>query len=243
MTSLFRAFILALFFGGLSVGIHFLYKKFLNDESSDIQSSENPQGTAKTPVGNKVDITIADEELAEDESSPKFILTGQNQMLNKSDLESVSSANGSPSREDEALLNEKFDTEEAEPVKPSDSVSKGQDNESVEKKSAYSFKPVALGKSSGLESDEFPNIEDTLGSDSILNKPSVSGDDSIDEFPDMENSGSPLKDGVVTDSDFASDGKPKGRLAESVFPDGSMAESKDTGLMAEAIRTILKKEE
>ena len=128
-------------------------------------------------------------------------------------------------------------------MKQSDSESKGQGNETAQKKSAYSFKPVALGKNSDFESDEFPNIEDTLGSNSILNKPSVSEDDSIDEFPDMENSVSPLKDGVVTDSDFASDGKPKGRLSDTVFPDGSMAESKDTGLMAEAIRTILKKEE
>ena len=164
-------------------------------------------------------------------------------MLNKSDLENVNNANGSSSKEDEALLNEKFDAEETEPVKQSDSESKGQGNETAQKKSAYSFKPVALGKNSDFESDEFPNIEDTLGSNSILNKPSVSEDDSIDEFPDMENSVSPLKDGVVTDSDFASDGKPKGRLSDTVFPDGSMAESKDTGLMAEAIRTILKKEE
>ena len=242
-TSLFRAFILAVFFGGLFIGIHFLYKKFLNDESSDIQVAENPSGTVKNPIGNKVDITIADEELQEDDSSPKFILTGQNQMLNKSDLENVNNANGSSSKEDEALLNEKFDAEETEPVKQSDSESKGQGNETAQKKSAYSFKPVALGKNSDFESDEFPNIEDTLGSNSILNKPSVSEDDSIDEFPDMENSVSPLKDGVVTYSDFASDGKPKGRLSDTVFPDGSMAESKDTGLMAEAIRTILKKEE
>ena len=84
LRSLLRGGILAVIFGALSVGITFLYNKFLSDGSSGETSAYDGQNPA--PIGNKVDITIDDAELQEEENTPKFVLTGQNQMLNKDDL-------------------------------------------------------------------------------------------------------------------------------------------------------------
>ena len=85
--SLLRAIILAVCFGALSVGISFVYDKFLNEKSYDASSTESTSDSAPT-IGNKVDITIDDEELQEDDETPKFVLTGQNQMLSSDDLKS-----------------------------------------------------------------------------------------------------------------------------------------------------------
>lgn len=246
--ALLRAFLSSLFFGGLFFGIQILSKKFFDDGTADSQPAENSADGAKNTIGNKVDITISDGELAEDGDAPKFVLTGQNHMLASDDLKTVSRERETPPEPE--VLPEKMPS--AQPAPSSGAPVSEHAEQSATAAAApaeNAFKPVALGKSvaesSGAEnagSDEFPDIEGTLGANSILNKPVVS-EDNIDEFPDMGNPDSPARSGVVTDSEFASDGKAKGRLSDTVFPDGSMAESKDTSLMAEAIRTILKKEE
>lgn len=258
--SLLRGLILAVCFGALSVGISFLFSKFLNDGSYSQAPADIQHETNLPPIGNKVDITISDEELQEDDFSPKFVLTGQNQMLNEEDL----------GNEVKKQTEEKpVQSEQSQEVLQTPKINSLEENiDSIsEENTAPSFKPVPLAASkpetqskpepaakpvaevkpepqaqSGNFSSEFPDIEDTLGKNSILSNGSITESD-VDVLPDMGGTVAGLKDDTVTDSEFASAGKSSSRLSDTVFPDGSMADSKDSTLMAEAIRTILRKEE
>lgn len=255
--SLLRAFISAICFGALTVGISFLYNKFLDDGSTDSTPSDTPSESNPAPIGNKVDIVINDEELQDDENSPKFVLTGQNQMLNKGDVEEKSNQ-GFTSSTNQFTKNE---FENVSPLEPEDEP-KSQPQTQTQPAAASrpaaeslsniseepSFKPVPLVKPSSAGSsqlsEEFPPIEDTLGANSILNdNKSSAAEENVDVLPDMGISDVGRNDDTVTDSDFATAGKAPSRLNETVFPDGAKADSKDSTLMAEAIRTILRKEE
>lgn len=241
LRSLIRGGILAVIFGALSVGITFLYNKFLSDGSSGESSADDGQNPA--PIGNKVDITIDDAELQEEENTPRFVLTGQNQMLNKDDL---------GERKSVQLDNINEEPRPVETVSSGAGVqhtsavtNNGSENSSDSKsdeKAAPAFKPVSLGQVTGGDSDELPAIENSLGDGSFLKQGEDESEDTLDVLPDM---GAPSKahDDTVTDSEFASGGKNKSRLSDPMFPDGSMAESKDAALMAEALRTVLKKGE
>lgn len=243
LISLLRGLIVALFFGGLFFGISKLFEKFL-DLSSDSQDDGNENISSQ--VGNKVDITIYDEELQDEDVSPRFTLTGENQMLDKSDLLNVNSS--STERNSEDLNNQKLsDINESALLQQGSSSNREQIldssfSEETKNASQNEFKPVSLANTSAnnqsSELEEFPNIEDTLNSNLGTAQPLQ--DQEVDSFPDVGNAS-----GIdtVTDSDFASFGKAPSRLSETVFPDGSMAESKDSTLMADAIRTILKKQE
>lgn len=240
--SLLRGVILAVIFGALSVGITFLYNKFLSDKSSGDSSSDDGQDNP-APIGNKVDITIDDAELQEEENTPKFFLTGQNQMLNKDDVGSkanvqLDNINEEPAASSSAPVTQSS-VSDSKPVQASVPSINPEANESA----APSFKPVSLGQMPGSnDTDELPAIENSLGDGSFLKQGEEESEDTLDVLPDM---GSPSKalDDTVTDSDFASGGKNKSRLSDPMFPDGSMAESKDAALMAEALRTVLKKGE
>ena len=238
LRSLLRGGILAVIFGALSVGITFLYNKFLSDGSSGETSAYDGQNPA--PIGNKVDITIDDAELQEEENTPKFVLTGQNQMLNKDDL---------GERKTVQLDNINEEPKATETVSPVTNMRQTANTGSVnssevksDEKATPAFKPVSLGQVTGGDSDELPAIENSLGDGSFLKQGEDENEDTLDVLPDM---GSPSKayDDTVTDSEFASSGKNKSRLSDPMFPDGSMAESKDAALMAEALRTVLKKGE
>ncbi|WP_318663467.1 hypothetical protein [Treponema sp.] len=233
--SLLRAIILAVCFGALSVGISFVYDKFLNEKSYDASSTESTSDSAPT-IGNKVDITIDDEELQEDDETPKFVLTGQNQMLSSDDLKSkpmqvdnINEESGHGSGYSKTQTASSSAVSSSVSSKPSSSDSP-----------APAFKPVSLGQSSELETDELPAIENTLGDGSFLKQDSEQySEDLLDVLPDM-GAGTKAAEQTVTDSEFAVGGKTTSRLNEAMFPDGTMAESKDAVLMAEALRTVLK---
>jgi len=232
--SLLRAIILAVCFGALSVGISFVYDKFLNEKSYDGSSTESTSDSAPA-IGNKVDITIDDEELQEDDETPKFVLTGQNQMLSSDDLKSK------PMQVDNINEESGHGSSYSKPQTASSAVSSSSSSKPSSSDSpAPAFKPVSLGQSSELETDELPAIENTLGDGSFL-RPDGEQDseDSLDVLPDM-GAGTKAAEQTVTDSEFAVGGKTTSRLNEAMFPDGTMAESKDAVLMAEALRTVLK---
>lgn len=254
LISLLRGLIVALFFGGLFFGISKLFEKFL-DLSSD--SQDDGTENISSQVGNKIDITIYDEELQDEDVSPRFTLTGENQMLDKSDLLNVNNSSTETNnknshtiseRNSEDLNNQKLsDINESALLQQGSSSNREQIldssfSEETKNASQNEFKPVSLANTSAnnqlSELEEFPNIEDTLNSNLGTAQPLQ--DQEVDSFPDVGNAS-----GIdtVTDSDFASFGKAPSRLSETVFPDGSMAESKDSTLMADAIRTILKKQE
>lgn len=241
LRSLLRGGILAVIFGALSVGITFLYNKFLSDGLSGETSAYDGQNPA--PIGNKVDITIDDAELQEEENTPKFVLTGQNQMLNKDDLgerKTVQLDNINEEPKATETVSPVTNMRQTTPVSNSGSVNSLEVKS--DEKATPAFKPVSLGQVTGGDSDELPAIENSLGDGSFLKQGEDEKEDTLDVLPDM---GSPSKayDDTVTDSEFASSGKNKSRLSDPMFPDGSMAESKDAALMAEALRTVLKKGE
>lgn len=258
--SFLRAIITGIVFGGISALVQWLYNRFLNDDSSGAGSASDIGVENSRPVlGNKVDIVVSDEELQEEEDDPKFILTGQNQMLNKDDLGSSGfvyqkeSAGAKPEMKD--LTNE--ESPASSPVKSPEPREETKASPASQEEPP-SFKPVPLAKAeqspsvsqakktdadSG-EADNFPPIENAFGGNSIFNGgPEAKEDDVVDDLPDMSGTPAGLKDDAVTDSDFATSGKSTSRLNETVFPDGSKADSKDTKLMAEAIRTIFRNEE
>lgn len=253
--SLLRAFISAICFGALTVGISFLYNKFLNDTPSESSGSDSSSESNPAPIGNKVDIVIDDEELQDDENSPKFVLTGQNQMLNKGDVDNsanqgfTNSTNQFTKNEFENVTPLKSEEVQPKPVEQA-SVQNGVKSSSGEEKKSSensSFKPVPLVKQSAPVSnkmdDEFPPIEDTFGATSMLSANASTASEDVDVLPDMGISNVGKMDDTVTDSDFATAGMAPSRLNETVFPDGAKADSKDSTLMAEAIRTILRKED
>lgn len=240
---LLRSAIISIVFAGLTIGVLFVCNKFLFDDVSDSTSSDSYSEANNSVIGNKVDITIDDEDLQQDEVSPHFVLTGQNQMLNKSDLDSVSNtehqvANVEQKSQDinntsneKQIENDSIENKSIEEVVENNVISEKNSN----------FKPVSLGAAPANDSslqnlEEFPNIDDTLASknDTVL----PLQNDEVDTFPDVYSS-----EEAVTDTDFASANRGPTKLSETMFPDGSMAESKDSTLMADAIRTILKKQE
>jgi len=223
--SFLRAIILTLCFGALSVGISFLFYKFLNDGSSVISSSDSQNDQNLPPIGNKVDITINDEDLQEDDFSPKFVLTGQNQMLNEDDVKNVKSGKADDlpaadlslsSQGQELPVEEESNLEEKRVVKPELAVNTNSsqadaksNSQTSNENSATSFKPVPLAKTAVSSEDfagQFPDIENTLGEKSILKSNSISEND-VDVLPDMGGTPAGLKDDTVTDSEFASAGK------------------------------------
>lgn len=253
--SLLRAFISAVCFGALTVGISFLYNKFLNDTPSESSGSDSSSESNPAPIGNKVDIVIDDEELQDDENSPKFVLTGQNQMLNKGDVDNsanqgfTNSTNQFTKNEFENVTPLKSEEVQPKPVEQASVQTGVKSSSDEEKKSSEdsSFKPVPLVKQSAPVSnkmdDEFPPIEDTFGATSMLSANASTASEDVDVLPDMGISNVGKMDDTVTDSDFATAGMAPSRLNETVFPDGAKADSKDSTLMAEAIRTILRKED
>lgn len=71
--SILRAFIFAVVFGGLAVGIQFLSSKFLSAGDDGYDVADTARSAASAPsTGNAVDITIGDERLTEDDKGPQF---------------------------------------------------------------------------------------------------------------------------------------------------------------------------
>ncbi len=90
---LMKAFIFAIIFGLLGFVIDFVFEKFLASDTTSEFGGENGEinsSSSPSTVGNLVDITIQDEDLERSESDNHFVVNGNHQMLNESDLEQKS---------------------------------------------------------------------------------------------------------------------------------------------------------
>lgn len=246
--ALFRAVISAVIFGAVACLIQFLYGKFLSDVSSGASDSEVVADT-KPVTGSLVNLVVNDEELEEEEGSPQFSVDGGSRILSGDDMKplqvsrpAAGGSYGKTSLEDigrsdgnsiPAVVAKTVASGSA-PVAPA-SVESG-------------FKPVNLADAASLAGAAAVPAEPQLVEQPVTQfspaKFSGGNEEQLDELPDVSELGilpGKNSDDVIKDSDFATEGKNSAAL-KAAFGDGIKTESKDTALMAEAIRTVLAKE-
>jgi len=228
------ALVYAVVFAVLCVAVSFIYQKFLSTGQSESASS---QDVSQEPVkGQNVDITLDDDNLP-DEDGPKFFVNNP-QMAKQSQSELAAEPASTVS---EPVRQVPPESEPGVSVMTDENVNKDAELDELpsEPKSADAgnstgFVPVNLGANAEKVTE---------------NKSSSTGDsfDNLDELPDV---GSLSLDGekkdsenddVISDSDFASAGSPP--PSGPSFPDGKQAGEQNTAVMAEAIRTILAKQD
>lgn len=231
LSILLKALIFAIIFGALGFGIVFVFNKFLYDGNSgdfsgDVSVDNGAAAGASPAVGQHVDITIQDEELAPSESDNHFVVGENHQMLTESDMKASSRAPESnnsgfvPLRNFETVSN--FSGNEA--VAPS---SVGQ--QAAAEKPAEAVSAVAAENSSATDYGALPEKKD--------------GND-LDTLPDMEtfafgDGNSSEDDDDVTDTDTDSEFVSS---ASSRRKSDDAAEVKDAALMAKAISSVLSNE-
>ncbi len=244
-----KAAIFAMVFGGLAVGIQFLYGKFLAPgAATESVSAEMPKS-----VGGKVDLVVSEVDLPEDQDTPSFIVDGKHivsgEDLGQSKASYESGLYGQASNPEKSGgitagdRNQVFDAAENLRAK------KAAENivaDSGEQKPAFvpldltakdveQSAPVSAGQNAGYS-----------GQASVPPDQSVAGDDELDSLPDIgeEFGGKAFNsdEDIIEDSDFAQQGRPR-NYRQTEMKDGSVVNVNDAPIMAEAIRTVLKKEE
>lgn len=248
--SLLKAVIFAAVFGAIAVGIQVVYEKFLSEgEASSIAESRAPQ---QKTVGSKVDLIVSEEDLPNDENAPTFALDSTRHVLTAADF-GVKTSSAHENAAEQNLRSAQASegvSGEAENSVPHGNESVPQGNVSEESAAFVRKDLTAKGEaenppaSSGTDSarPESSKIDDAKSA-------SAGGDElpELDDFPalggdDSEEDQGSEDEAVIEDSEFAEGGSsPSPRRAE--FSDGTVADSKDASLMAEAIRTVLVKDE
>ncbi len=260
--SLLKAVIFAVVFGGLAVGVQVLYGMFLSEGSAPADTAE------RQPIGGKVDLVVSEEDLPEDKEAPVFFVDGR-RVVTDDDVSSkpaqsakTDSGDGgiSAARQNQALAAAEKVREEkaAENIeKKAQDISLAKERASAANESASpsgaapSFAPINLAAKSAspLVEEAVPNVVPETAAEKKAEAPS--GDSELDELPDISGLGmgggsdraaAAQDENVIEDSEFAQDGSVKVHR-QTELADGKIADVKDAPVMAEAIRTILKKEE
>lgn len=223
---LLRALISAVICAVLGAGITFLFRQFLSD-ATDSGFEAPAGGEGEHGSGGLVNITIDDDVLADDGSEPKFVvedaavITGHAPKTEKK---------AEPVAEPSPVV-----TKAAGPVSPEESVP-----DEPGQADASSFKPVALGTPV-----QAPVAAEETHS-AAVSAPSSGGHEKS-ELEDLPDIGGAIavsqKDGeaVIRDSDFAT-GKEEPPVSLSSSKGGSAPESQNAAVMAQAIQTLLAKE-
>ncbi len=236
---LLRALICALIFAAVGAGGSFLYQKFLSDGQSESVSDASDASAEKVSrVGGVVDISIGDESLPEDEDGPRFNIGDT-----RPALRAVGMAPVAPRA---AVQNPP-----TSPVTPSESVQvlapepSAQSEASSQTDAPQSFQPMNLVQATRApeqSSSATVAVEEQAVSTPAAT-PSVS--DGLEELPDIGvfSSGDEAEsggedDGVVSDSEFATEDEPRSSRSSS---SGTPAMEQSASVMAQAIRTILAK--
>ena len=217
---LLRSVISALVFGGIAIGISFLFQKFLSDAtSSDIEASSSAK---TTEPGGVVNITIDDEVLADEAQLPRFTVTNPQAMLGGKQTAILPTADESSFPAASATATADFT-----PVSLGSTVSTEAVTASAEATSAQAVAtPVAAAvtphaptvEKGGLELDELPDI----------------GDMSVPERKEED---------VISDSDFASATSDEPEVREvHARTEVPAPTAENSALMAKAIQTVLARE-
>lgn len=243
--SLLKAFVFAVVFGGLAAGIQFVYAKFLLEGTSSISEMEAPQHS----LGSKVDLVVSEEDLPNDGDALTFSFDDERHVLTSEDVgipaknvaekKHAPVSESKPSAVERPQVSENVAAEKANPApKTTEADSKNEPppetasspKSSASKPAAPSPAASSAGSPAAAQGDfdalpELDNLPD-FGTDSSASEANGEGGD----------------DGVIEDSDFAEEG----RIAPSrhtEFSDGTVADTKDSSLMAKAIQTVLAHEE
>lgn len=250
--ALLKAVIFAVVFGGLSVGVQVLYGMFLSDGGA---APSEPQEDAKA-VGGRVDLVVSEEDLPEDKDAPAFFVDGKH-VLSSEDVghgaAAVQSGDGAISavQQNEALAAAEKVREQkaAENIEANarqmaaSNAAAAQAESEPEAKEVPAFAPIDLAAKSPAASDGPQKAEPAPA------PAARSGDSELDELPDISGLGggggpaaAEKDDEVIEDSEFAQEGAVQVHR-QTELADGKVVDVKDAPVMAEAIRTILKKEE
>lgn len=221
----------AVLFGILGAGVSFIYQKFLsvkNDEASPVEGESSVNSQSR---GTRVDITLDDDVLPEDEDSPKFYVNSNKTGIAQSSQETVSPEvqPSAPQQVQPVQASENVQqTAEAVPEAKAESV---ENAENVEKAES-GFVPVPLGSkpeqtteaaASPAKGDGDLEALDALPDIGALTPEA----DSKDDEEESEN--------FVSDSDFATAGSSGGSYSGS----SGQPMEQNAALMAKAISTAL----
>ena len=244
---LFRAFLFALLFAALCIGISFIYQKFLSTDAGGF-SAEGEQPPQRPAAGSVINIVVDDSNLSDEEHAPQFTVAnakpsmGFGSDLSNEDAESSSkkavldNIEEAPPQAREAPVAASPRVEEvrsAEPVesRPVESHATSVAQASEEPAPAASFKPADLGNLTASQTAApAPSSSEEGGALDAL--PDI-GDVNLGGDSDSDSSDAGMDAEIVTDSEFASNG--------ASFKDTTMV-SQDTTVMAKAIQTLLAKD-
>ena len=199
LSILLKALIFAVVFGILGYGIAFVFRVFLSDETSNDYQGDGSESVSMTAapssqLGQKVDITIQDEELQKSESDNHFVVGESHQMLNDSDVKTARNAAAPeaspgfvPLRNFETVQNFSGTESESPVAKASETVVASANAAAADSSGVNNSKPAAVPSGAAVGGlDTLPDMESFSfgdgGSDSDDDEP-VSGSDS--EFVSM----------------------------------------------------------
>jgi hypothetical protein len=232
-SAILRGGISAVIFAALYVGIGFIDKKFLSGSYRTAESSDETEKKS-TVKKNRVDITIDDADLTEEEKAPVF-------SINSARNYSVSpvAASSAPEKTEE-------------PEESAEEIQQVSETEAVpdEKDEKTEFVPVQVTELSHQDAEKSKKAPEARHEISEKKAAAMAEHaarvQEIDELPDIgafadnENSGgSSGESEVISDSEFAQSGESFHESSSS----GGATVNQDTKVIASAIRTLLKKDE
>ena len=261
---LLRAAIFALVFAALAVGISFLYSIFLAEDGAEV-SSDGKASSKDSKVGNTVDIVIEDDELEDDDSGPKFFVeNNRNGLRTEKTPQEYNEEKSAPSESvvsreeppaivatseegDKAQVDSKLSPPESQTQSVMDSVP--HNDAVVSKGSSDTVSDVSVTNGSSNSNGFTPiKLEDAANISSQQAGQTAKGGEgeipNVDSLPDIADFSPDKKNedvgDIISDSDFASSGGKSSGGA--VFPDGKAATTQNADVMAQAIRTLLAKD-
>ena len=258
-----RSCIGALIFGVLSFGIQFLFQKFLSDSTNaDFDAAPAASSNKLQGAGGLVNITIDDDVLADDTHGPQFSVTNTRAMMN---------AKPAPIIDRRPLSVPTAAEAPAQPTSPDVSAVsplEAVEDEPESAAPAQGFTPVNLVQATQPQAAPAPNAAPAETAAEAPSMPSAAAAQNappaadepvphesgraeatsmLDELPDISDMSLPEKkeseeQEVISDSEFASEGetpigpikRPKGKSSEPT--------AQNAAVMAQAIQTILARE-
>jgi hypothetical protein len=219
-----RAFISSLLCGSILALASFLYERFLSDSSTKLSAEE---GTSA--VGGVVDIRIDEDVLPDTDNAPDFYVKGSFDRKSLQEEDAISSTN--------SVVNNSVNVQNVQQVENSKATD-------LDKKLVTDEKLPENSKSSPSQpeggSEQF--VPTSLAKEKYKSSttPEQSIGESLDSLPELGSIVSEMKNEeseVIQDSAFA-----EGEKSSSVefIPDAVVGA--DTTLMAEAIKTLLRRE-
>lgn len=212
---LLRALISALLCGGILALTSFLFKRFLSESKNDF-SSDN----ASPVTGGLVDITVDEDVLPDSDNAPDFYVSKK--YTNNSSVQDVEQRT---SDENLDSIENKIESTSFVPNKD---------------KTEFSSEEVSTPNAQDSQKESQQFVQTSLVKEKYTSsETSDSGLESLDSLPEMGSivpDARPQESDVIEDSAFA-----KGEsLSSDLVPDAAVGA--DTNLMAEAIKTLLRRE-